>query len=245
MVPCKGGFDNSPLPFHTLIGTILILPIVLFVWFLYFSLFWFLFSLSCLFLCYCAIVLFCYFPCFDSSRAQWWFALLDSGSPDITLIGQLPLARLPVTWSIHGCHESWLSISGKSTGPWRSRRWRHRNIWIWSMVPLILKFGILALTVTSLVVFVTSPRTLAADLGNPLPPLLDQNNNKAIWYSMVPGNSMKRCCCSDSLIIKHTWQVVRQILCPWSWRTVSMWMISLENPTPWNWACPPPPQSKV
>ena len=146
---------------------------MLFVWLLYFPLFWFLFSL-CLFLCYCAIVLFCYFPCFDSSRAQWWFALLDSGSPDIPMIGQLPLARLPVTWSIHGCHESWLSIRGKSTGPWRSRRWRHRNIWIWSMVPLILKSGILALTVISLVVFVTS-RTLAADLGNPLPlPLLDQ-----------------------------------------------------------------------
>lgn len=51
------------------------------------------------------------------------------------------------------------------------------NIWIWSMVPLILKSGIPALTVTSLVLLVTSPRTLAADLGNPLtipPPLLDQ-----------------------------------------------------------------------
>lgn len=184
-------------------------------------------------LCYCAILL---FPCFDNSRAPWWFALLDSGSSDIPLIGQLSLAGLPVTWSIHGCHESWLSsIIGKSTGPWRSRRWRHRNIWIWSMVPPHIEVGnsCIDCDIPGAVCDIASNISRRSRESPLLPPSWP-NNNKAIWYSMVPGNSMKRCCCSDSLIIKHTWQVVRQILCPWSWRTVSMWTISLESPIPWS-----------
>lgn len=186
-------------------------------------------------LCYCAILL---FPCFDNSRAPWWFALLDSGSSDIPLIGQLSLAGLPVTWFIHGCHESWLSnINGKSTGPWRSRRWRHRehldliygppHIEVWNSCI----DGNIAGAVGDISSNI-SRRSRESPYNSP--PSSWPNNNKAIWYSMVPGNSMKRCCCSDSLIIKHTWQVVRQILCPWSWKKVSMWMISLENPTPWS-----------
>lgn len=66
MVPCKGGFDNSPLPFHTLIGTILIFLLC--------------FSYDCYIFPYfdsyfpsvffCAIVLLCYFAIFHVLTVQ-------------------------------------------------------------------------------------------------------------------------------------------------------------------------------